>query len=115
MAALTGRLRVIGDSKLKNGTSRGVRLCREAASVRLDDRATYRQAHPQATSLGRIKRIEKALESLRKQARTGIRHSDHDALRCVRHRIYPQIARSLTGCAHCLDGVDNQVEHDLLH
>src|SRR4051794_23808636 len=49
--------------ELKNGATGHVRGCPDLAAMRFDDRAADRQSHPHAAALGRVERIEQALET----------------------------------------------------
>jgi hypothetical protein len=78
-----------------------------------DDRTADRQSHAYPVGLGRVEWVEEALETLRAQSGTRISHNDEHAVRLL-HSADHQLAGPLAGVAHRFDGVDDQVDDNLL-
>src|ERR1700675_4340037 len=76
LSSLGSRLRTIheflfraGDSELKYGASRFVRLCPQPAPMGIDDGPADRQPHSHSARLRRVESLENAIERFRINAR----------------------------------------------
>jgi hypothetical protein len=83
--------------------------------VRLDDRTTDREPEPQTARLGRVERLEEAIEVRRRDSRTGIAYRHAHVVGSGFTAADQQFARPLAHPADGLDRVDDQVQHHLLH
>ena len=102
------------DRELKRGTAGHVCARPQSSAVRFDDRAADRQSHPQTARLARVEGVEDALEGGQRQPRTGIANRNQHVARGGFPRGDQQFSRAIADAAHCLDGIDDQVEHHLL-
>jgi hypothetical protein len=98
----------------KDSTPRRVGRGPYPSTVRLDDRTADRQPHTHAVGLGRVECLEQAAEALRRQSPPGISHPDKYAVSCIACTTDQQLSRPFVHCAHCFNGVDDQVRQHLL-
>lgn len=82
--------------------------------MRFNDRTANRQAHPQAAGLGRVEGLEGEFGRRRWQTRTRILHQDERSTGFGLAGGDQQLSRPLRHPAHCFDGIDYQVQDDLL-
>src|SRR5262249_51834471 len=85
----------------------------EAAVVALDDRPGNRQAHAHAVRLGREQRIENAIDDLRVDSLSGVRHGNQHAAWFLDRRFNTQDPGPLL-LGHPVDRVGNQIYQQLL-
>jgi hypothetical protein len=63
---------------------------------------------------GRVECVEQAVEAPRRQSRPGISHRDKHAVHSIARTADQQLPRRFVRCAHCFNGVDDQVQPHLL-
>jgi hypothetical protein len=102
-----------GQSELKYGAARFIRLCPQSAPMGVDNRPANRQPYPHAVGLPGLKCIEHALEMFRMDARPGIAHCHKDTC-VVLLGADQQLSRRCLNRAHCFDRVQEQVQDHLL-
>src|SRR5262249_38565859 len=73
-----------------------------------------RQPEPHAVPLRREERVEQALDDFGAYAGSGVVHHDLDAARVRPARPHPQLPPRRRHAFHRVDGVQYQVQHDLL-
>src|ERR1700733_8086846 len=101
-------------SEVKSGASRLVGGQPQTPTMTFDDRAADRPAHAQATWLRRIECIKYELDILCGQTGPRVADRDDDSVRLGCARRNEQLSRAVRDCVHCLDGIDDEIEHDLL-
>src|SRR5262245_44904586 len=103
-----------GQGELKYGAARFVDAGPEPAAMGIDDGSADGQPHPGAAGLRGVEGLENSLEMFRINARPRIAYSDQDPslglLSPDQQFSWPRLDRS-----HCLDGVEDQIQDDLLH
>src|SRR5271166_4527096 len=80
----------------------------------LDDRAADRQPHAHPVGFGGVEGLERSVEFLRFEPRTGVLHFDDYVVRIVYTGDDRKLAWAIAGISHRFDGVDNQIDHYLL-
>src|ERR1043166_10027465 len=108
------RLPMGRQGEAKDGAARFVHGRGNLPAVRVDDRAANCQSHPHAAGFGRVERFEQALEPFRVQSGPGIPYRDAPPGRPVFAAGDQQLARAIALRSHRLDGIEDQIEHDLL-
>src|SRR3974390_448448 len=81
--------------------------------MRLNDQTADGKAHPHATAFGREKSAENPLTNFRRNSDACISHRNKD-LFIVQRGAYVDLSRSLRRHIHGLDGVEEQIENNLL-
>jgi hypothetical protein len=79
-----------------------------------DDGPADRQPHAQSAGLCGVESLENALDMFRIDARSGIANRDEDAISLSPFGADQQLPRPCLDRAHCFDGVQYQVQDDLL-
>ena len=106
---------VSGDRKLKESTPRLAPGRPKPPTMGLDNRAANREAHAHAVGLRRIEWFKETRQSFGAQPGAGISHPEAHR---VRFRLADSDEHQLSGAVstrtHCLDGVENEIEDDLL-
>src|SRR5260370_22222621 len=113
-AALRRALAACRRCELKDSTTRRLGRCPYPSTVRLDDRTADRQPYSHPVGLGRVKCLERAFEALRRWSRPRISHRDKRAVGCIACAADQQLSLPFVHCAHCFNGVDDQVQQHLL-
>src|ERR1700761_5641531 len=106
--------RVGGHREVKNGAPGQVGGHPQPAPMSFDDRTADRQPQSQPAGLRRMEGLEEALDSRRRQPRTGILHCDHYAIWFGLDGGDEQLSRPFRDRTHCLDSVDDEIEDNLL-
>jgi len=79
-----------------------------------DDRTADRQAHPCPVGFRRVESLKNALEIVLINARAGIAHSDENRIGLRSFSADRQVSYARLDRAHRFDGVEDQVQRDLL-
>ena len=103
-----------GQSELKYGAARFIRLCPQPTPMGIDDRPANRQPHPYSAGFRGVESLENALEMFRINARPRIAHCHEDAICLALLRADRQLSWPLLNRPHCFDRIQNQVQDDLL-
>jgi hypothetical protein len=106
--------RVGGHREVKNGAPGQVGGRPQPAAMSFDDRTADRQPHPQTAWLRCVEGGEEVRETRRGQAWPRILHRDQHAIRFGLSSGDEQLSRPFRDRAHCLDGVDDEIEDHLL-
>jgi hypothetical protein len=80
----------------------------------IDDGAAYREADPDTTGFGRVKGFENALELTGSDPGPGIGYRYDQPIPLARFRDDLQFPLCNVRTRHCFDGIEDEVEHDLL-
>ena len=106
---------VSGDRKLKESTPRLAPGRPKPPTMGFDNRAANREAHADAVGLRRIEWFKETRQSLGAQPGAGVSHPEAHT---VRFRLADSNEHQLSGAVsnrtHCLNGVENEIEDDLL-
>src|SRR5262249_45822054 len=94
--------------------TRYVRLGTDVPAVRFNDRATDGEAHAQPDMLRRIESVEKSIAGAGIDARAPIADRNDDVAGFIFGRAQEQLPRSHPNRTQRLNGVDNEVDEDLL-
>ena len=91
-----------------------IRCGPEPSPVRLDDRPADREAHAHACLLRREKGVEHPVCIARSQSNAGILYGDEDFIRASPAGPKLQDSRPLEDATHGFDGVQHEIQYDLL-
>src|ERR1700719_774442 len=89
------------------------RLSPQSASMSFNDRTGYGEAHSSAASFGGVKGMEDLVQVLLTRPNSGVFHRNMHTSG-IRSRFNAQFPSVVLNGLHRLDGVDDQIEHDLL-
>lgn len=103
-----------GQGELEDGAMARALGRPQPATMRLDDGAANRQAHPHATGLGAVERLEDAFQVRGVNARAGILYRKQDAVGVRSGGTDQQLLRAIVDHAHRFRGVQDKVQNDLL-
>ncbi len=79
-----------------------------------DDRAADREAHAHALRLGRVEWLEQTRETFLAQPGAGVLHPEAHLVRFRLAGSDVHLSGAVSNRTHCLDGVENEIEDDLL-
>ena len=100
--------------EVEDRAARGVGGRPQPPAMGFDDRAADRKSEAQSVRLRRVEGLEEIRLDSRRKPWTRVAYGDEDVARLGLARRDPQFARALAQAAHGLDGVQRQVEEDLL-
>ena len=92
----------------------GLVICFNTAAVRFDERAAYSQSHAHAVWLGREEAVEQASQVLRGDAGATVLDRATERQYVGRGGPDRDLALSDRTLLHCLDGVDDKIDDNLL-
>src|SRR5882762_11018061 len=95
-------------NEAKDSATWHIRARPQASVMRFDNRPADRQSKPQTARFRGVERLEHALKSRRREARTRIPHLDRHAIRFVA-AANEQFPLLLADVAHRFDAIDDQV------
>jgi hypothetical protein len=79
-----------------------------------DNRAADRQTHAHATGLCRVEWFKETRQSFRAQPGAGVLHPEAHLVRFRLAGSDENLSGAISNYTHCLDGVENEIEDDLL-
>ena len=105
---------VSGDRKLKESTPRLVPGRPQPSAVSFDNRAADRQPHAHAAGLCRVEWFKETRQSFGAQPGAGVSHPEAHRVRFRLAGSDEYLSGAISNRSHCLDGVENEIEDDLL-
>ena len=105
---------VNGDRKLKESTPRLAPGGPQPSAVSFDNRAADRQPHAHAVGLRRVEWFKETRQSFRAQPGAGVSHPKAHLVRFGLPGSDEHFSGAVSNRTHCLDGVENEIEDDLL-
>jgi hypothetical protein len=105
---------VSGDRKLKEGAPRLASGRPKPPTMGFDNRAADREAHAHSVGLRRVEGFEETRQSFGAQPRAGVSHPEAHLVRFRLSCGDEHLSGAVCNPTHCLDGVENEIEDDLL-